>query len=94
MLIAVLAVLAMVSSMIGLSVGMAAPASALEATSLSPATVDPGSTATITVSGTDFRLQNSLYQFQFDGFSGLTPNAGACPNISITTSLGIAATVV
>ena len=64
---------------------VAPPAVALESTLLSPTTVDPGAVAAVTIDGNDYRIENSVYQFQFEGFSGLTVG-GSCPNVTVTTN--------
>ena len=66
----------------GVTLGAAQPATALESTLLSPSTVEPGSNVAVTIEGTDYRIENSVYQFQFEGFSGLT----SCSNIAVTTN--------
>lgn len=63
-------------------VGLSTPAMALESTLLSPSTVEPGSVNAVTITGNDYRIEYSVYQFQFEGFSGLT----SCANVTITTS--------
>ncbi len=91
MLIALLSIVALVASMIGLSVGMAAPASADEGIVVTPSSIDPGDTPALVqvdLSGlaTGTWVGGFPYKIRFNGFTG--PATTFCMDIASATNPG------
>ena len=90
MLIALLAVVAMVASMIGLSVGMAAPASAIETISVTPSPyLDAAAPLDVTINGFPTMVLNNYYVYFLD-FNNMTgSNTGnVCPTFALVGGAG------